>query len=107
MKDLPVRAQVSTIQSFQVQDFDKDGNPDILVAGNFYSPDFMTGRYDASIGLLLKGDGKGGFMPLSSRESGVSLKGDVRSTEEIWIGKHKAIITGTNSGACKIYKFEN
>jgi hypothetical protein len=106
MKDLPVQAQVSTIQSFQVHDFDKDGNPDILVAGNFYSPDFMTGRYDASIGLILKGDGKGGFVPLSSRESGVSLKGDVRSTEEIWIGKHKAIIAGTNSGACKIYKFE-
>ena len=31
----------------------------------------MTGRFDGGLGLFLKGDGKGGFTPLSAAQSGL------------------------------------
>ena len=61
MTALPTEAQFSVIQSTQTGDFDGDGNLDAVINGNYFSPDYNTGRYDASYGLLLKGDGKGGL----------------------------------------------
>ncbi len=37
------------------------------------------GKYDANYGVLLRGDGQGGFRYVPQRQSGLSLKGDVRS----------------------------
>lgn len=36
------------------------------------------GKSDANYGTLLKGDGYGGFTYISQRESGLSIRGDVR-----------------------------
>ncbi len=44
-----------------VNDFDKDGNTDIIMGGNFYESKPEVGIYDASYGVFLKGDGKGNF----------------------------------------------
>jgi len=43
----------------QVDDYDGDGNLDILMNGNDYGTEVSVGRYDALNGLLLKGNGKG------------------------------------------------
>jgi hypothetical protein len=37
----------------------------LLATGNDYGTEPSVGRYDACNGLVLKGDGKGGFVPLS------------------------------------------
>ncbi len=100
---LPIQAQFSTIQSFYISDFNNDTNLDILVGGNFYSPDYMTGRYDASIGLVLKGDGKGNFQPVEQTLSGIHFKGDVRDMKEISIGNKKAVIVASNTGKLEMY----
>ncbi|MEI9808675.1 MAG: hypothetical protein WDO16_12900 [Bacteroidota bacterium] len=47
------------------EDIDGDGNIDMLIAGNEYQVAANTGRYDASYGLLLKGNGKGDFVPVT------------------------------------------
>ena len=101
-RQLPVQAQFSTVQAMAVRDFDRDGNLDVLAAGNFYSPDFMTGRYDASIGLLLKGNGKGGFRPLPARQSGVHLSGDVRSLAPLKLNGQPVWVVGTNSAKLRV-----
>ena len=36
----------------------------LLLAGNEYQAEVMTGRYDASYGCFLKGSGKKNFTPL-------------------------------------------
>ena len=61
MMALPIAAQVSAINGMVVDDFDGDGNLDVLINGNDYATSIGIGRYDAFNGLLLKGDGTGGF----------------------------------------------
>ncbi len=78
IKNLPQLAQVSSINDILVKDFDKDGHLDLLVAGNLYDSEVETPRNDASIGLLLRGDGKGNFETVPSSESGVQIIGEVR-----------------------------
>ena len=60
-KALPIAAQLSPMYGIAAEDFDKDGNIDILMGGNFYQSKPEAGIYDASYGILLKGDGKGNF----------------------------------------------
>jgi hypothetical protein len=73
---LPQAAQVSALNGMLADDFDADGNLDVLINGNDYSTEVSIGRFDALNGLLLKGDGKGGFMPLSMLQSGIYIPGN-------------------------------
>ena len=73
---LPPEAQVSAVNGMVADDFDGDGNLDLLINGNDFGTNISIGRYDALNGLLLKGDGKGGFKPLSIANSGIYLPGD-------------------------------
>src|SRR3978361_841228 len=61
IKPLPVEAQFSVMYGISVNDYDGDGKQDILLGGNFYQSKPEAGIYDASYGVLLKGDGKGNF----------------------------------------------
>jgi hypothetical protein len=76
MYPLPNYAQVSAINGMVVDDFDGDGNLDVAINGNDYGTNVSVGRYDALNGLLLKGDGKGGFKPLTILQSGIYFPGD-------------------------------
>ena len=53
---LPIEAQFAPINSIVCADVDGDGYMDLILAGNEYQEEVMTGRYDASYGLFLKGD---------------------------------------------------
>jgi hypothetical protein len=79
MIPLPKEAQISTINAMLADDFDGDGNLDVLINGNDFGTEVSIGRYDALNGLLLKGDGDGGFSPLSIRESGIYIPGNGRA----------------------------
>ncbi len=68
--DLPAETQMSPCNQVLVQDFNGDGNPDLLLVGNSSSPDVETGRYDAGNGCLLTNDGKGNFTFVRNLDSG-------------------------------------
>ncbi|MEO0340713.1 MAG: VCBS repeat-containing protein, partial [Bacteroidota bacterium] len=55
LKALPQEAQMTPIHAILVDDFNADGNPDILLGGNFYRSKPEIGIYDASRGLILLG----------------------------------------------------
>ena len=76
MIPLPVEAQVSVINGMIADDFDGDGNLDVLINGNDFGTDISIGRYDALHGLLLKGDGNGGFSPMTIQQSGIYIPGN-------------------------------
>jgi hypothetical protein len=76
MIPLPTEAQMSTLNAMIADDFDGDGNLDVLINTNDYGIDVSVGRYDALNGLLLKGDGEGNFQPLSILQSGINIPGD-------------------------------
>ncbi len=94
---LPVQAQFTPIYSILAEDFNGDGNLDLLVGGNLYRAKPETGIYDGSYGLLLTGDGTGNFTPLSATESGVSIKGEVRAMKQINHKKKKLVLVGKNN----------
>jgi hypothetical protein len=78
---LPVEAQFAPIRAVLGDDFDGDGHTDLLVAGNFYGVTPVRGRYDASYGLLLRGDGNGGLEVVDLETSGVVIDGEVRAMQ--------------------------
>ena len=83
---LPKYTQISTVKSIQLADVNKDGNLDILLGGNFYGTDAEISRYDASIGAVLLGDGKGNFEVIPPVESGFIIPGNVKEIVPITIG---------------------
>jgi hypothetical protein len=64
---LPLPAQFAPVFGMLANDYDGDGNLDVLLTGNSYATEVQTGRYDALPGLFLKGDGKGNFRPGRTR----------------------------------------
>ena len=76
---LPRTAQIAPINAIVARDLDGDGKIDLLCVGNDFSPEPSTGRFDGGLGLFLKGDGHGGFTPLSAAQSGILITGEARS----------------------------
>ena len=95
-KTLGVQAQVSPIKSSIVEDFDNDGNKDIMVIGNHYSTEVETVRYDSGIGTVLMGDGKNNFKAISPTKNGFHVPHDSRSVV-LFKGKNKNHILITNN----------
>jgi hypothetical protein len=102
-KALPTEAQLSPMYGIAADDFDKDGNIDILMGGNFYQSKPETGIYDASYGTLLKGDGKGNFTALPTQQSGINTRGAVRDIAVIQMGKKKVVLVAGNNEGMKIF----
>ena len=78
LRALPTEAQFAPIYAALAGDFDGDGKTDLVTAGNFYGVTPVQGRYDASYGLLLKGDGRGAFTSVDMEASGLVLDGQIR-----------------------------
>ena len=76
---LPHIAQVSPIQGMVTGDFDGDGNADIYVVQNSYSPIPSVGRFDGGLSQLLRGDGRGGFTPVPPAASRLIVPGDAKA----------------------------
>ena len=78
LRALPAEAQFAPIYASLAEDVDGDGNVDLIIAGNFSGVTPAEGRYDASYGLLLQGDGRGAFTAVDMDRSGLALEGQVR-----------------------------
>lgn len=83
LRDLPVQAQFSPVYAINSLDANNDGNPDLLLAGNFEKTRVAIGQIDANHGMLFLGDGKGHFRYVPQTESGLLLKGDVKDIQLI------------------------
>ncbi|MCE2676265.1 MAG: FG-GAP-like repeat-containing protein [Sediminibacterium sp.] len=104
MTALPIQAQFSVLNGMQVDDYDGDGNLDILMNSNDYGTEVSVGRYDALNGLLLKGNGKGQFAPLSILESGIFIPGNGKALVKIKGAKGQYLMAASqNRGPLKIY----
>ncbi len=94
---LPNEAQLSSVNKIISHDIDRDGIKDILLAGNLYTSEIETPRNDSSIGSYLKGDGHGGFLPMSNETCGLSIRGDVKDLAPIRINNDAFIIAVKNN----------
>ncbi|MBE7169104.1 MAG: VCBS repeat-containing protein [Williamsia sp.] len=102
---LPLPAQTSLINGMVVDDFDGDGNLDVLLNGNDYGTEVTTGRYDAMNGLLLKGDGSGGFLPLAILQSGIWIPGNGKALVKLREGEDGYLVAASQNGdAIKLFE---
>ena len=104
IKPLPMAAQIAPIFGISIEDVDADGNLDIIAIGNSYAPEALNGRYDASNGLVLKGNGKGDFTPVKMNQSGFAVTGDGKAMVKLNLKNTNCILLAAqNSGPLKSY----
>ncbi|HEX5170811.1 MAG TPA: VCBS repeat-containing protein [Cyclobacteriaceae bacterium] len=105
---LPLLAQVSNINGILMDDFNDDGLIDILSSGNFYSYRTQFGRNDSSLGLLLTGNGKGEFEPVSWDQSGFYAPGDIRNMTLLQ-GKdgRRFVLVARNNGKMSLFSLSD
>jgi len=101
-KPLPIEAQFSTTSTAMANDYNGDGIDDILLGGNLYNVKPEVGRYDASYGTFLLGDGKGNFKYISSKLSGFHLNGEIRDMVEISTSKGKILVIARNNNSLQV-----
>ncbi len=105
MIQLPMQAQVSVLNGISVDDFNADGNLDVLINGNDFGTDVSVGRYDALDGLLMLGDGKGGFAPQSIEESGIFIPGNGKALINFRSASGKLLVAASqNNGPLKVFE---
>jgi hypothetical protein len=101
---LPIVAQFSPVRDIIAGDFNHDGTPDLVVAGNDYSVRPSYGRYDASYGWCLPGDKNNEFRAMMPVESGLTIKGDARKIRLITIKAKQFLIAAVNNGELQIFQ---
>lgn len=77
--ELPGTAQWAPVFGIALGDFNADGNLDAFLANNFTYPQPEAGRWSTGYGVVLQGDGKGGFKDLWPADSGLRIWQDARS----------------------------
>ena len=90
-----------------VDDYDGDGNADVLINGNDYGTEVSVGRYDALNGLLLKGNGMGGFTPLSILQSGIYIPGNGKALVKLKSSNGDYLIAASqNKDVLKVFQLK-
>lgn len=102
---LPMEAQFAPVNAIICDDLDGDGFKDMLLAGNDYQSEVMTGRYDASYGCFLRGNNKKTFTSVPPVQSGFIIRGDVKDLAVIQISKGKRLLlAAVNNDSMRVFK---
>jgi hypothetical protein len=106
-QSLPRYTQLSCVRSIQAMDVNQDGNLDLVIGGNFYGTDAQFGRYDASVGSLLIGDGQGHFEVVGPAESGLNIPGNVRSILPLKSVSGTSLFAARNNDRSSLFMIKN
>jgi hypothetical protein len=101
---LPEVAQLSVVNDILIEDLNNDGNMDVMLIGNNYAQETLFGRYDASIGTILLGDGKMHWKNLEANKSGFLVEGDARYIRSVKTAEGKIVIVTNNNDSLNIFK---
>jgi len=101
---LPPEVQFSPVMSIETGDYDGDGDLDMLMGGNLYNVKPEVGRYDASYGTVLMGDGTGKFQNIPKTSSGFWLEGEVRDLLEMNTASGRLIVVARNNDAVQLFR---
>ena len=89
------------------KDFNHDGKLDLLLAGNFDGVKPEIGRMSGSYGLYLRGDGKGGFAPISVSKSGFFVTGQVRDIQRIRTRQGERYVVTRNNDRPLVFRLND
>ena len=102
--DLPIQVQFSNTFAISVGDYNGDDLPDILFGGNMYHSKPEMGRYDASYGSLLLGDGSGDFKIMPASESGLKIDRAVRAIRKVSTPFGDRVVVANNNDYQQLFK---
>lgn len=105
-KPLPAEAQLAPLNGIVAEDVNDDGWLDLVINGNEYGNEGVNGRYDAMNGLLLSGNGKGGFQPLSLQKSGFYVPGDAKGLVKLMIGNKYGVAATQNRDLLQLFTLQ-
>jgi hypothetical protein len=80
---LPLETQIAPMYGILAGDFEGKGRTDLMMAGNFDAVKPELGKMSAGYGVYLRGDGKGRFTPVLTRESGFLVPGQARDIQRV------------------------
>ena len=106
IRELPVETQFSTVMAAETGDFNGDGNVDLLLGGNLYHVKPEVGRYDASYGHFLEGDGQGGFKVVPPLLSGFRLAGEIRDIQTIQTPTGTVLVIARSNEPLQLFRVE-
>ena len=101
---LPVQAQFAPVFAIENADVDKDGDPDIIMAGNETKVRVRLGRSDANKGFVFINDGKANFSYLPQSKAGLNLKEDTRELLMLKVLGQDCLIVGQTGRPILTYK---
>lgn len=101
---LPDEAQLAPVHGILPRDVDGDGALDLLVAGNFDGFKPEIGRAAESRGLVLRGDGKGGFAPLTGAAIGFVVPGQSRDIQRVRTRSGELIVVARNNDRPLVFR---
>ena len=102
---LPIQAQIAPVQGIICDDFNGDGNLDLLMAGNKDHYEVETATVDSGNGILLLGDGKGNFTWLDNLLSGFWAMREARDLTMLrGPGGKKIVVVANNNSALQIFE---
>jgi hypothetical protein len=104
VKKLPSRVQFSCVCGIICTDINKDGNLDLIMAGNNFEFKPQFSRLDANYGSVLLGDGKLGFTWQDYNTSGFVVKNEVKHLKTIKDKDGKTyVISAINNQSPKLF----
>ncbi|MEX2512234.1 MAG: VCBS repeat-containing protein [Cyclobacteriaceae bacterium] len=102
--ELPEQAQFSPIFAFEFDDLNGDGRLEMMTGGNLSRTRVSTGQLDANPGFVLAGEEDGVLKLLPLRNTGISLKGNVRAIQKISIKDKNYLIYTFNNQGLKVFE---
>ena len=94
---LPDEAQLTPVYGIVARDLNGDRTVDLLLAGNFDGFKTDIGRSSFRDGIALRGTGGGAFTPVSSRESGFLVPGQVRDIRPLRSADGERLLVARNN----------
>ncbi len=101
---LPDEAQLAPVYGILPADVDRDGHIDLLLAGNFDGFKPEIGRMAESYGLLLRGDGRGGYIPVRAPESGFFVPGQSRDIARLRTAAGEIYLVARNNDRPMVFR---
>jgi hypothetical protein len=100
---LPRDAQIAPVRAIAHLDVDRDGQQDLILAGNMAAARIKLGRLDGNHGLCLKGTGGGNFAAMPYVQTGLQVRGDTRALQVFSNAKQSWLFFGVNDGPVQVY----